>query len=131
MHIQLSTKDLNYAMPYKTCDNSHQKTKPIGQTDHQTGTWQVWHNAPHEYDRRDATHPNNRTQHNMKTNTLQHSINSVIEQADWIAGQSNYENVNDLWQSDPDLFITLAAEYREGGYAGAATPSYNLELDYN
>ncbi len=60
----------------------------------------------------------------MKTNTgatrstqsyaaPHHNINSVIEQADWIASQSNYENVNDLWQSDPDLFVALAIEYRD------------------
>ena len=49
----------------------------------------------------------------MQPNTTQQDINAAIEQADWLAEQSGYNNIDDLYQSDPDLFIALAAEYRD------------------
>ena len=48
----------------------------------------------------------------MQPNTTQQEINAAIEQADWLAEQSGYNNIDDLYQSDPDLFVALATEYR-------------------
>lgn len=36
----------------------------------------------------------------------------AIDQADWLIDESGYESVDDLWTSDPELFIALAAEWR-------------------
>ena len=37
----------------------------------------------------------------------------AIAQADWLAAESGYADVQDLWISDPDLFVSLATEWRE------------------
>lgn len=40
-------------------------------------------------------------------------IQDAIDQADWLAAESGYTDTNDLWASDPQLFVTLAIEWRE------------------
>lgn len=40
-------------------------------------------------------------------------VAAAIDQADWLAEESGYETIDDLWLSDPDLFTALATEYRE------------------
>lgn len=37
----------------------------------------------------------------------------AINQADWLAQESGYEDVEELWLSDPDLFVALAQEWRQ------------------
>lgn len=53
----------------------------------------------------------------MKPNTPQHDINKSlrdsIDQTEWMTQESAYESVDDLYQSDPDLFVTLATEWRD------------------
>ena len=36
----------------------------------------------------------------------------TILQADWLGEQSGYSTVEELWLSDPELFVTLAQEWR-------------------
>jgi len=39
-------------------------------------------------------------------------LQAAIDQADWLAAESGYTTVDDLWLSDPDLFEALATEWR-------------------
>lgn len=37
----------------------------------------------------------------------------AIDQADWMTEESSYNTVDELYQTDPDLFVNLAREWRE------------------
>jgi hypothetical protein len=41
------------------------------------------------------------------------TFDDAIAQADWLTSQSGYDDLNDLWLSDPDLYTALAREWRE------------------
>lgn len=51
--------------------------------------------------------------HTGSTHSAKWTRDDPILQADWLASQSGYADVNDLYQSDPDLFVALAAEWRD------------------
>lgn len=40
-------------------------------------------------------------------------ISDAIAQADWLVTESGSADVEQLWQTDPDLFVRLASEWRD------------------
>jgi hypothetical protein len=40
-------------------------------------------------------------------------LNDTIAQATWLAAESGYADIEELWLSDPDLFVSLAQEWRQ------------------
>ena len=51
-------------------------------------------------------------QHKLAAAIEAQRTSEAIAQADWLAAESGYADVEDLYQSDPDLFVSLAAEWR-------------------
>ena len=47
----------------------------------------------------------------MTKKETQH-LTDAIDQADWLAEESGYPTPDELWLADPDLFVTLAQEWR-------------------